>query len=140
MLMNRMSWREFRNSVYPYDRPAPEISAVSDRKCSAVTLTDSRCFFYGIIDEEFIRKHQLEHVQIPSVDINGYGGPRGYKIAEVAKGIPDEAAGEEHIAMLYIALHIPNYDMILGLPWMVYRINPNREQGPQLEFAIVGSP
>ena len=34
-------------TVYPYARPALEISAVLDRKCNSVTLADSGCLSYG---------------------------------------------------------------------------------------------
>jgi hypothetical protein len=127
-LMSRMSWKDFRNTVYTYDRPA------LDRKCNAVTLADSGCLSYGTIDEKFVQKHQLERVQIPPMDIDGYDGPRGYKITEVAKFVLDESAGEEHIAMLYIVQHIAHYDMILGLSypgWFTvgYTLTPMENKG-----------
>lgn len=136
--MKKESWRGFRKTVYPYDRPALQINSIVDQKSNACTLVDSGCLSYGMVSEKFVLKHQLQRIPITPIAIEGYDGPRGGEIKEAAKLVLDEGAGEEHIAMVYILPHIENYDIILGLPWMVHRkarLNPTGPQGPQLEFA-----
>ena len=121
--------------VDPYDCDPIEISVVLDRKCLAKTLTDSGCLSYGVIDRKYVSRNQLQRIPITPRSIDGYDGTNSsQKIAEVARVVLDEGTGRERIAMLYAVPHLANYDMILGLPWMVYNkihLNPN---GPYLEF------
>lgn len=121
--------------VDPYDCDPIEISVVLDRKCHAKTLTDSGCLSYGVIDKKYASRNQLQRIPITPRSIDGYDGTNSnQKIREVARVVLDEGTGRERIAMLYVVPHLANYDMILGLPWMVYNkvhLNPN---GPHLEF------
>lgn len=121
--------------VDPYDCDPIEISVVLDRKCHAKTLTDSGCLSYGVIDRKYVSRNQLQRIPITPRSIDGYDGTNSnQKITEVARVVLDEGTGRERIAMLYVVPHLANYDMILGLPWMVYNkihLNPN---GPYLEF------
>ena len=121
--------------VDPYDCDPIEISVVLDRKCHAKTLTDSGCLSYGVIDRKYVSRNQLQRIPITPRSIDGYDGTNSnQKITEVARVVLDEGTGRERIAMLYVVPHLANYDMILGLPWMVYNkihLNPN---GSYLEF------
>jgi hypothetical protein len=107
---------------------------VVDRKCNANTLVDSGCLSYGVIDDKFVRKHQLEREPIQPRPVDGYNGAHWDWITEVAKIVFDDGSGREQIAMFYIVPRLSNYDVILGLPYMVFNKAHLNPIGPQLEY------
>lgn len=126
-------WNAFRKEV-KLERQEFIVSALAD-DCICRALIDTGCTTYGMISEQFARKHQLERVPIPPRQVDDYTGKTDNYITEVARFSLDVGGIDQPTAWAYVVPRLsPGTDLILGLSWMEHQqayIDPN---GPKLRF------
>lgn len=93
------------------------VEAVIDLTANARALVDSGCLTYGVISEDFVRRHDLETMKISPKPIRGVTGATA-SITKVARARMDIDSHTEEGAFFYVVPDHLGYDLILGLPWL----------------------
>lgn len=99
----------------------------------ASTLIDTGCLSYGLCDSHFAQKNNLVRLKINPREVVGFDGKVASSVNEVAIVDIDLDGHRQSKVFLYIA-PLGQYDMILGMPWIIsqdVRIN-----GPRSEMEI----
>ena len=71
------------------DCPPFLISTIINQECSVPALVDSGCLSYGLIDSQFVRKHNFERVAISPRTMEAFDAPVSGVVREVAAVVLD---------------------------------------------------
>ena len=85
----------------------------------AKTLIDSGCLAYGTVSQRFARKWRLERIPITPRPLTELMSTTADAISEVAYMDIDLDGHQQRRVFLYVIPNQKEYDIILGLPWMM---------------------
>ena len=95
------------------------ISTRVNKICYAKTLIDSGCLAYGTVSQRFARKWRLERIPIAPRPLTELMSTTMNAISEVAYIDIDLDGHQQRRIFLYVIPDQKDYDIILGLPWMI---------------------
>ena len=95
------------------------VSTRVNRICFAKTLMDSGCLAYGTVSQRFARKWRLERIPITPRPLTELMSTTKDAITEVAYMDIDLDGHQQRRVFLYVIPNQKEYDIILGLPWMI---------------------
>ena len=90
-----------------------------NREFFARSLVDTGCEIYSMVDAKFAIKCKLPRIWIKPRTINGVNGKTGWKIEEVVYAELDISGHCQRRAFFYVVPKLPEYELILGQPWLI---------------------
>ncbi|WP_423778730.1 retropepsin-like aspartic protease, partial [Escherichia coli] len=81
-------------------------------------MVDTGCRAYGIISENFTKKHNIPRIPVPPMQLSGVDGLTGKWIKEVAHMSLDIGGNFQQRVFFYITPRASDYDILLGRNWM----------------------
>ena len=109
-------WTDFRKKSM--DGIPFLVPMIVNDQCVAKTLLDTGCLAYGLVSRRFALKNKLQRIDISPRGLSGFDGPSDDVITQVA-AVRIDIDGHSERAFCYVVPRLDDYDMILGLPWMI---------------------
>lgn len=114
------------------------VNAVVDRSNNAIVLADTGCNTMGIVTATFTKQNTLTRVQLQSQTITTYDNKPAESVSALVY-VEVNIAGVKSPCWLYEVSHMPDQDIILGLPWMRAQNAAIHTRKGRIEFESHGS-